>query len=228
MHMKVVTLIPFWLNYKYLDGSLVDRSLVNIGGRTLISRTIRMANFVNSIEETFVFSSNDEIVKYIDDECRYIFLERGKFLDSDMASIEVIIENFLQKIDAEIVVLIHPKSPFIKPQTIQDCIEKVTTGEFDSAFLASSIQKYAWFKGERLNYSSDFDTPFLSDLNPILVETSSVYVFTRKMFDKHRKRIGLRPYIKKIGHFEGFEVERKDDLEVAELIVNTGLDKEIN
>ena len=148
-------------------------------------------------------------------------------LDSDRITIEDIIENFFQNSDADVVVLMHPKSPFIKFITIQSCIDKVASREFDSAFVAQSIKKHVWFKNERLNYSKNSDTPSLSSVYPILVEMSSVYVFTRELFNKHRRRIGLKPYIKEVGHLEGFEVDSLDDLEMSELIINSGLDKEI-
>ena len=141
-------------------------------------------------------------------------------------SIESITSDFLKESDADIVVLIHPKSPFLKPKTIQDCIEQVISGKFDSAFVASSIKKHAWYQGNRLNYSSNEDTPALSKIDPVLIESCSVYVFTRDLFENTRHRIGENPYIKEVGHFEGFEVERVDDFNMAELIINAGLDKE--
>ena len=66
----------------------------------------------------------------------------------------------------------------------------------------------------------------LSELEPVLIESSSIYVFTRALFKKSRHHIGKNPYIKEVGHFEGFEVDNKDDLTIAELMINAGLDKE--
>ena len=77
-----------------------------------------------------------------------------------------------------------------------------------------------------LNYLIDKDTTILSELEPVLIESSSIYVFTRALFKKNRHRIGENPYIKEVGHFEGFEVNNKDDLTMAELMINAGLDKE--
>jgi CMP-N-acetylneuraminic acid synthetase len=224
--MKIVALIPFWSDYKTSFDGIVCRPLVSIGGRSLINRTVEMINRINSIEEVIVFASNDKILDYFDDKAQYRFLKRDKRLDFDDISIEDIIENFLLNSDADIIVLIHPKSPFIKPETIQDCIDKVSSSDFDSAFVANSVRKHAWFKGKPLNYSRNSDTPLLSDIDPILVETSSVYVFTRELFDSERHRIGEKPYVKEVGHFEGLEIEREDDFEMAELIINSGLDRE--
>ena len=162
----------------------------------------------------------------MDDKAQYNFLKRDQCLDSEKTSIEDIIKSFLLTNSADIIVLIHPKSPFLKPETIEDCIEQVLSLKYDSAFTANSIRKPIWFRDKTLNYSQNQDTPALSKIDPVIVETSSVYVFTRDLFDKKRRRIGEKPFIKKIGHFEGFEIEREDDFKMAELIINAGLDRE--
>jgi CMP-N-acetylneuraminic acid synthetase len=224
--MKVTALIPFWVDYRSLDNSINDRPLVDIGGKSLISRTIETINHVELVDEVVVFSSSDKICDFISEGAIYKFVKRDKKLDSEKASIEDVIDGFIKKSNTDIILLVHPKSPFIKSTTMQECVEQVVSGKFDSAFVANSIKKHVWFQGEPLNYSRSEDTPALSKIDPILVETCSVYVFTRSLFENTRHRIGEDPYIKEIGHFEGLEVDRLDDFEMAELIINAGLDKE--
>ena len=122
--------------------------------------------------------------------------------------------------------LIHPKSPFLKPKTIEECIAKVCSLEYDSSFTANIIRKPIWFNNRPLNFSENHDIPKISQLNPVIIETSSVYVFTRKLFTLKRSRVGDKPFIKKIGHFEGLEIETEDDYKMAELIINAGLNSE--
>ena len=50
------------------------------------------------------------------------------------------------------------------------------------------------------------------------------YVFTRKLFKRTRRRVGVNPYVRFVSHFEGFEIDRADDYQIAELIINAGLD----
>jgi CMP-N-acetylneuraminic acid synthetase len=45
------------------------------------------------------------------------------------------------------------------------------------------------------------------------------------MFEKFNRRIGKKPFVKYIDHFEGHDINTLDDLEIAELIVNSGLYK---
>ena len=224
--MRIVALIPFWSNYKPLKESLTCRPLVEVSGKSLINRTIEIINRIKLIDKTVIFTSHSEIFSYIDDSMNCEIVQRDRSLNSDKTSIEDIINEFLKISDADIVVLIHPKSPFIRSKTIEECVEKVLTGEFDSAFVANSIKKQAWYKGKPLNYLIDKSAPMLSELEPVLIESSSIYVFTRALFKKSRHRIGKNPYIKEVGHFEGFEVDNKDDLTMAELMINASLDKE--
>ena len=228
--MKIIALIPFWTDYKPLKASLTCKPLVKVSGKSLINRTIEIINHIKLIDKAVVFTSDSEVFDHIDDSVSYQIVQRDASLNSDKASIEDIINEFLQVSDADIVVLIHPKSPFIRPQTIEECVEKVLIGGFDSAFVATqlfhSIKRQAWYKGKPLNYLIDKDTTILSELEPVLIESSSIYVFTRALFKKNRHRIGENPYIKEVGHFEGFEVNNKDDLTMAELMINAGLDKE--
>ena len=228
--MKIIALIPFWTDYKPLKASLTCKPLVKVSGKSLINRTIEIINHIKLIDKAVVFTSDSEVFDNIDDSVSYQIIQRDASLNSDKASIEDIINEFLQVSDADIVVLIHPKSPFIRPQTIEECVEKVLIGGFDSAFVATqlfhSIKRQAWYKGKPLNYLIDKDTTILSELEPVLIESSSIYVFTRALFKKNRHRIGENPYIKEVGHFEGFEVNNKDDLTMAELMINAGLDKE--
>ena len=224
--MKVIAMIPFWSNYQPSLRGLSCLPLVNIGGKHLICRTVELINQINLIDEVVIFASDDKVMSYIDDNVPCSFLRRDKSLDSDSTSIEDIIESFITKTSADVIVLVHPKSPFIKPETIEDCLHQVLSSNYDSAFTARSIRKHAWYRGKPLNYSRAHDTPALSIIEPVIIETSSVYVFTSKLFNNNRKRIGENPFIKEIGHFEGFEIEREDDYTMAELIINAGLDRE--
>ena len=224
--MKTVAMIPHWHEYRFPDQSVSNRDTLKLGGHSLIERTVMLLQGIEQIDEIVIYSSNEQVQELFDVSLKYSFIKRDKKLDDENISIEDIIESFLKETDADIVLLIHPKCPFLKPVSIEDCINKVFSGSFDSAFFAEKYKKMAWFQGEPLNYSlvSGGNTQSLSSLEPVIFESSSAYVFTRKLFDKSRRRIGKNPYIKFVSHFEGFEIDRAEDYEIAELIINAGLD----
>lgn len=225
--MKIVGLMPYWMNYSASENLPRQKGLQRAGGRYLINYSLHLLNSSARIDETVVFASSPSILEYIEPKLEYTFCERPRFLDDDDISIDQIIEEFIKTVDADIFVLLHPKSPFLQINTLSECIEAVCSGRYDSAFTAYQFKKFAWFKGRPLNYSLSFPTPNLRDIEPITIEQSSLYVFSRKAFLNGHKRIGSTPFIKFINHFEGHEVSEPEDFEIAELIVNSGMFREI-
>ena len=124
--------------------------------------------------------------------------------------------------DADIIVLWHIISPFLTPSTINECIEQVKSGKYNSAFTAIEIKKFCWFNGKPLNYSLSQPTPRTQDILPLIVEQGHLYVFRREVFEKTKQRIDQNPYIKIIDHFEAHEISSLEDFRIADLIVNTG------
>lgn len=215
--MKIVAFIPYWFGYNDIN------EVKKLGGRYLINYTLEQLNNCDLIDDVVLYSSDERIMDYVEDRELIEFEKRPKFLDSHEIKIEQIIEEFLKNSDADIVILIHPNSPFLSKITISECIEKVLNNNYDSSFIAYKFNKLAWFKNKPLNYSTNEKTPHLKDIDPIVLELSSLYVFRKEMFQNTHRRIGEKPFIKFIDHFEGHDINNKEDFEMAELIVNSGM-----
>lgn len=220
--MKVVACIPFWFEFDKINSMYMKK----LAGEYLINYTIDTLTKVDSIDEIIVFCSDSEVSDYTRNSSKLSFLKRDKILDSEDICIEDIIASFLQNKDADVIVLIHPNCPFIKKTTIQECINSVVNSDYDSSFTAVKLQKFAWMNGKRLNYSGNESTPNKKLISPIILEQGSVYVFHKNTFEKLNRRIGEKPFIKYINHFEGHEVIEKEDYETAELIINSGMNME--
>jgi len=217
--MRTVGFIPSKLNSERVP----LKNIKDLGGIPLINYTVRALSKVASVDEIVIFASEPSICDYMQHGLKYKFIQRPASLDTQEATIQDIIREFLKSDGADTVVLMHCTSPFLKPATIADCVEKVNSGGYESAFTANEIKKFCWFKGSPLNYSLSKPTPRTQDIAPVIVEQSSLYVFKREVFEKTGQRISERPYIKAIDHFEGHDIDTPEDFRVAELIVNTGM-----
>lgn len=217
--MRTVGFIPSKLNSERVP----LKNIKELGGIPLVNYTVRTLNKVALIDDVILYASEPSICGYIQHGLKYNFLERPDYLDTQEAKIQDIIKEFLRQNNADIIVLLHITSPFLKPQTIAECVEKVISGGYDSAFTAYEIRKFCWFRGTPLNYSLNMPTPRTQDIDPVIVEQSSLYVFKRDVFEKTGQRISPNPYIKYIDHFEGHDIDTPEDFRIAELIVNTGL-----
>jgi len=215
--MKTIALIPFWFN----NGK--SRDLTKLAGKYLIEYSISLLNSSKLIDETIIYSSDDSILKYIDRELKVTHLQRPKELDRDDVLIEDIIENFFHSYKVDTLVLLHPYSPFLTKNTLESCIRKGTTKEFDSAFSAIEHQKFSWFQGSALNFNPNKKSPKLKTLEPTITEQGLLYVLTKESFLKQKSRVGQKPYMHIINHFEAHEINEAKDFEIAELIVNSGM-----
>jgi len=198
------------------------KSIKELNGIPLCNYALRAMNDVPEIDDIIVYASDKNICKYIDDSIRYTFKKRPSFLDSNFATFNDIMDYAINLIDSEYVLYFCVTSPFMKPETISEMINKVINEDYDSAFTVKEIKNFCWFKGAPLNYNPN-SIPFTQDLEPILVETSSLYIFEKDLYRKTKRRIGFKPYIRRVGIIEGHDIDYPEDFKIAEYFIKGDL-----
>lgn len=125
---KIVSFIPIKLNNQRLPG----KNIMELEGRPLCGYLFDTINKVSTIQEKYVYCSDEKIKKYIPDGIK--FLKRDAHLDGFQIRGLEIIEKFVQDVDADIYVLTHVTQPFTKPESIRIALDKVINEGYDSAF----------------------------------------------------------------------------------------------
>ena len=216
--MKRVAFVPIRLNSQRVEG----KNLRELGGRPLMTYLLQTLVQVENIDEVYLYCSNPDIQQYLPEGVK--FLQRDERLDSNTTLGEEIYDAFTSEVDADIYILAHATSPFIRTATIADAVARVESGEYDSAFSAERVQTFAWWDGKPLNYSLDRG-PRTQDLEPVYVETSAFFVFEREVWRSKRRRIGERPYMAVTDRIESMDIDNPDDFLLAEAIVAANLNK---
>ena len=121
----------------------------------------------------YIYCSDDAVKKYILPGVKY--LKRPKYLDGDSINANDFIREFMNTVDADIYVNAHTTSPFAKISTIEECVDKVASGKYDSAFCAEALRTFMWEDGKPINFDPDH-FPRTQDLPLIYGETSIVSV----------------------------------------------------
>lgn len=206
--MKVVALVPIKLNSQRLP----HKNILPIAGKPLCFHIVDTLIKCNNIDEVYVYCSDEKVTEYIPQKA--IFLKRDKKLDGDNIKGFDIYRSFINQIDADIYVLAHTTSPFIKQLSIENAVSKVVNNDYDSAFSAERIQTFAWYENKPINYDIT-DVPRTQDMEPIWVETSAFYVFNKNIFVKNNRRIGFNPYIQEVSGLEAIDIDEKKDYELA-------------
>ena len=206
--MKTVALVPIKLNSQRLP----HKNILPIAGHPLCWHIVNSLLSVKQIDKVYVYCSDDAITEYLPDGA--IFKKRDKRLDGDTVKGFDIYRSFINEVSADVYVLAHTTSPFIKSSSIENALSYVLSGENDSAFSAERIQTFAWYKGKPINYDLN-DVPRTQDMEPIWVETSAFFIFRKEIFTEHNRRIGFTPYIQEVSGIEAVDIDEKKDYEMA-------------
>lgn len=219
--MKAVAFVPVKLTNERLPGKNIKKfsdgtPLICV----LLDKLISLKGMC--IDEVYVYCSDEKIIEYMPKGS--IFLKRPAFLDDKQVKGRLIYEEFVKTVDADIYVLAHATTPFVTREHIQDCVEKVKYGNFDSAFCARKMQTFFWKDGHPLNFDQ-FDPPRTQDMEPLYVEVPTPYVFKKETFEKYHARTGITPYICECSEIECVDIDYPDDFLIADAIYNSIISK---
>ena len=210
--MKVVAFVPIRLNSK----RVVGKNLKILGGKPLMQYILETLVKVKNIDEVYIYCSSEDVIPYLPQGVK--FLKRSTALDGDETLGKEIYEAFVNDVDADVYMLAHTTSPFIKVETIENAIDKVVNGGHDSSFSAQKIQTFTWYNGAPLNYSLK-EIPRTQTIEPVYVETSAFYIFRREVWTGLGQRIGNTPHMAIIDQIEGIDIDYPEDFEFAQKVL---------
>lgn len=213
---KIIAVMPVKLHNERLPG----KNLRLLGEKPLLQYALSHLKETGLMERIYVYCSTQEIIKYLPDGV--LFAKRPEYLDLPSANFTQIFEAFLAQYDADIYVYAHATAPFVTAATIGRCVHAVESGRYDSAFCAVKIQDFLWKNGKPLNFDAA-NLPRSQDLEPIYRETSGVYVFTKEVFCKSRRRVGMRPFIQNVTYREAVDINTLEDFQLAEALLDAQL-----
>ena len=211
--MKIVAMVPIKLNSERVK----EKNLREFyDGKPLIRFILDALLGSKHIEEIYVYCSSERIKNYLPDGVK--FLKRPDFLDGNDCNCNDIIREFIKEVDADYYVVSHATAPFTTSQSIDRCIESVVyDGNFDSSFTVEKIQTFLWSKGMPLNFDPDH-FPRTQDLEPIYMETSGAFVFSRKIFETYNRRVGIKPCLVEVEPQESCDIDTEYDMAVAQAL----------
>lgn len=165
--MKTVALVPIKLNSQRLP----HKNILPIAGKPLCWHICNSLVKAKGIDEVYVYCSDEEVKKYLPEGT--LFKRREKWLDGDLIKGFDIYREFIKEVKADVYVLAHTTSPFIKIASIENALFHIISGENDSAFSAERVQTFAWYHNKPINYDLN-DVSFSIPSKPFISHISSV------------------------------------------------------
>lgn len=211
MAKKVVALVPVKLNSQRIP----HKNRLLLGGKPLCWHVCNTLLEAGGIDEVCVYCSSQDVVPLLPKGVRWV--KRPIWLDNDQVKGAQIYSEFIDEVAADVYVLTHTTSPFLRVESVREGLRAILEEGCDSAFTAQRIQTFAWFSGSPLNYEIN-DVPRTQDMEPVWIETSGFYMFSKELFVNEGRRIGYKPRIVEVNHFEAIDIDEPQDLEYAQFV----------
>ncbi len=212
--MKTVAFVPVKLNNERLPG----KNTKPLNGVPLIKYILHTLQTVKSIDEIYVYCSDESICAYLSEGIKY--LKRAPHLDLSTTSFNEVLTSFAYDVDADIYVLTHATAPFIHAESFEQGIEAVESGKYDCALSVEKMQEFLWKDGKPFNYSP-VAIPRTQDLEPLYMETCGMYIYTAETIKAHKRRIGDRPYLVEVSKIEACDINNPEDFILAEALARS-------
>lgn len=227
--MKIVALLPMKANSERVKG----KNFKNFCGKPLFKWVLDKLLDINEISEVIINTDAQEILyeNGMEDNEKILVRNRRKEICGDLVSMNLVINDDVQNIDADIYLMTHTTNPLISIDTIKKAISKFTKAlesnqNIDSLFSVNLIQeRYYDSAAKPINHDPN-NLVRTQDLEPWFKENSNLYLFTKASFMKTKARIGEKPMMLVTPANESIDIDNPDDWDLAELMVEYHSKKE--
>lgn len=208
----VVAFVPLKLESQRVTGK--NRRI--LGGKPLWHWIIDALLEATELSEVHVFASPawfSEVKEFGHQSVRSI--HRSPDLDGDDISGSQLYKAFAEEVPSRFYLLAHATSPFLQARTVDECINAVIHGPFDSALTVARHQTFVRnASGDPLNFSAN-NMPPTQRLSPVYSDTSGLYLFSEEQL-RSGQRTGDAPFLKEVDLIEGLDIDSEKDLSLAE------------
>ena len=153
------------------------------------------------------------------DDAKVLLRNRRPELVGDMISMNLVIADDIENIEADLYLMTHVTNPFISLKTVESAIQSFEkTPSADSLFAVNKFQtRFYRENGDPINHDPD-NLIRTQDLEPWYEENSCLYLFTRSSFAATQARIGKAPILFETPRLESVDIDEPEDWSLAEAL----------
>ena len=217
---KAVFLLPMKRNSDRVKG----KNFRNFAGKPLYLWMLETAANLDFIDSVIINTDAQDLIdtSLMDiGSSKVIVRQRRAEICGDFVSMNEIIKDDIEAVDADVYLMSHTTNPLLCGKTISNAFYKYlgerSNGK-DSLFSVNKIQtRFYDLGGNPLNHNPS-ELIRTQDLEPMYEENSCLYIFSRKSFMASSARIGLHPLLFETPLLESLDIDTEDDWSVAEAI----------
>jgi CMP-N-acetylneuraminic acid synthetase/regulator of RNase E activity RraA len=212
--MKIVAIIPV----KSTSTRVKNKNIRLLGGKPLFIHTLDKLSIMNSIDEVWIDTDSLEIIELANNYgcSNYRFFIRDKKYATNATDGNVLLQNEINNIKADIYLQILCTSPFTKTHNIEKCIDLLKDKKAKSVIGCYKKKMYVWENSEPLY--DIINIPNSCDLGDTVIESMSLYGITKEEFMKTKMRVGSSPYLLELSDEESIDIDYENDFVYANKI----------
>jgi CMP-N,N'-diacetyllegionaminic acid synthase len=139
--MKIAALVPV----RKGSTRIPNKNLCMIGNETMLGRKLRQLKEAASITHIYVGTDGDELAEEADKYGVEVIYRDPVCCDESQASANMMIADFVKRVDCDIVVWVHVTNPFVEGATYDSAVQKYLyecTKGFDSLMSVLALQEH--------------------------------------------------------------------------------------
>jgi N-acylneuraminate cytidylyltransferase len=212
--MNIVTIIPARGGSK----GIVKKNIIEIKGKPLLYYSVN-ASLNSNVNSTYVCTDDNEIR----DEAVKLgskVLMRPSYLVDDVIMPDPTLLYFASVVEFDVLVFIQPTSPLIKKEYINEGIEMIKSGNYDSVFTVTEEHWLPRWNDKIKPVEWDIENrPRRQDMPLNFIENGMMYITKRETLLKTKLRYGGTMGFVKIPLKQSFQLDSNEDLDLIRKIL---------
>ena len=215
---KIVALLPMKANSERVKG----KNFRPLAGKPLFQWILDALLSVDDVSCVVINTDAKEILieNGLVESDRVIIRQRKPELCGDFVSMNLILADDIEAVEADAYLMTHTTNPLISSETIERALRAYESGfpNYDSLFSVNKIQTRFYREDmSPVNHNPD-ELVRTQDLEPWFEENSCLYVFNRESFSKTNARIGKTPQLFVTPPLESIDIDEPEDWAMAEAV----------
>lgn len=190
-------------------------------GRPLFHWILDALNESGVVDEVIINTDSNEIAESARKNFDVTIHMRPNYL-MDIQSDEAyqIMAYDLKHTDGEYFIQSHSTNPLVKGKTIREAVEVFfkNTEKYDSLFSVTALQTRLYNENCKPMNHEPNKLIKTQNLPVIYEENSCFYIFSRRIFNKVKNRIGNKPCLFPINRYEAVDIDEEFDFLLAETL----------
>ncbi|MFD0859905.1 acylneuraminate cytidylyltransferase family protein [Roseovarius aquimarinus] len=196
----------------------------DLRGRPLFRWILESLLAIDEIDEIIINTDARQMLaqKGLADGPRLRIRDRKPELCGDAISMNRILADDLEAVEAGCYVMTHTTNPMLTPRTIRAALARyrdgMARGTADSLFTVTKVQaRFYRADGSAVNHDPQ-NLIQTQDLEPWYEENSNLFIFSRRSFAATGARIGRAPILHEMSKLEAIDIDTPEDWALAEAV----------